>query len=167
MNNVTKKSTAFEHDYNTIIIEYWDRIFTDPETSYENCRYDSNTMLDLWVEYFFARDETLPDLTDEWKYLKSCEVKDVLAEMDCHLNQSNLIKSEQKLNEFDCVFEQQLLHLSNLVFSELYRQGWLSNPDPYDVPMSEEESMRVLEETAMMEQMKRDRREWESKNGNL
>jgi hypothetical protein len=40
-------------------------------------------------------------------------------------------------------------------------------PDPFDVPLSEAESQRALEETAMMEQMKRDRREWESSNGNL
>ena len=34
-------------------------------------------------------------------------------------------------------------------------------PDPYDVPMTEEESLRALEETAMMGQSKRDRRVWE------
>ncbi len=40
-------------------------------------------------------------------------------------------------------------------------KGLDCGPDPYDVPMTEEESLRALEETAMMEQSKRDRRVWE------
>lgn len=117
----------------------------------ENINADINALVDrLHNEKRFLATHEVIELI---RASNSYEVKDVLIELEYNTNNQFAQTPRGYLNTFDRLLE--------LVFDDLI-EVIEDNPDPFDVPLTDEEMEQMCYENAMLEQSKRDRREYES-----